>query len=201
MAGIVTIPASAAIASISHNFEQGADYYFFDNRKEEVPNLYKQLLAAATDHIQIWDPYYDENKDAELFEDVKANIMDIEILTTQEHHGCNSRTAQELADNILNAIPKENTPKCKVIVRSFANGAKNRANLPIPLWHDRYLIIDKTEVFLIGPSLTSQVETKRSFGFFRLNLTDDIKVVKKYFEEYRNELTSSQYPAIGRASR
>lgn len=201
MAGLVTIPASAAIACISHNFEQGADYYFFDNRKEEYPDLFKQLLAAATEQIQIWDPYYDENKDAELFEDVNADKMDIEILTTQDHHGYNNRSAQEFADNILIAIPKQNTPKCKVTVRSFANRAKNRAGDLIPLWHDRYLIIDKAEVFLIGPSMTSQIETKRSFGIFRLNLAEDINNVKKYFNEYRDELTSSQNPVTGHANR
>lgn len=200
MAGTVKVPVTAAIASISHNFDQGTNYYFFDNRMEETPNLYKQLLAVATENIQIWDPFYDEDKDAVLFEDVTAEKMDIEILTTQDKRPSN-RTAQEFADNILNAIPKEQTPKCKVIVRSFAKNARNRKNDLIPLWHDRYLIIDKTEVFLIGPSMTSQVETKRSFGFYRLNDVEDIKVVKKYFESYRNELTSSQYPAMGHASR
>lgn len=200
MAGIVKVPVTAAIASIGHNFDQGTNYYFFDNRMEETPNLYKQLLAVATEYIQIWDPFYDEDKDAVLFEDVTAEKMDIEILTTQDKRPSN-RTAQEFADNILNAIPKEQTPKCKVIVRSFAKNARNRKNDLIPLWHDRYLIIDKTEVFLIGPSMTSQVETKRSFGFYRLNDVEDIKVVKKYFESYRNELTSSQYPAMGHASR
>lgn len=200
MAGTVKVPATAAIASISHNFDQGTNYYFFDNRKEETPNLYKQLLAVATEQIQIWDPYYDEDKDAELFEDVTAEKMEIEILTTQNKRPTN-RTAQEFADNILNAIPKKQTPKCKVVVRSFAKGAKNRKNDVIPLWHDRFLIIDKTEVFLIGPSMTSQVETKRSFGFYRLTDVEDIKVIKKYFESYRNELTSSQYPVIGNARR
>ena len=200
MAGTVKVPATAAIASISHNFDQGTNYYFFDNRMEETPNLYKQLLAIATEKIQIWDPYYDEEKDAALFEDVKAEKMDIEILTTQDKRP-NNRTAQEFADNILNAIPKEQTPKCKVVVRSFAKSARNRKNELIPLWHDRYLIIDQTEVFLIGPSMTSQVETKRSFGFYRLNDVEDIKVVKKYFESYRNELTSSRNPEMGHASR
>ena len=48
MAGIVTIPASAAIASISHNFEQGADYYFFDNRKLQIIFRYGILTTMKT---------------------------------------------------------------------------------------------------------------------------------------------------------
>ena len=114
MAGTVKVPATAAIASIRHNFDQGTNYYFFDNRMEETPELYKQLLAVATEQIQIWDPYYDEEKDAALFEDVTAEKMNIEILTTQAHHGSH-RTAQKFANNILNAIPIKQAPKCKVV--------------------------------------------------------------------------------------
>ena len=60
----------------------------------------------------------------------------------------------------------------------------------IPLWHDRYLIVDDTDCYLVGSSLDAQQTTDKHHGMLLLTEDDDKKIVidllGKYIKMYNS---------------
>ena len=54
----------------------------------------------------------------------------------------------------------------------------------INLWHDRYLIIDDTDCYLVGNSLDAQQATNKHHGMLLLTEDNDKKIVTDLFEKY-----------------
>lgn len=59
-----------------------------------------------------------------------------------------------------------------------------KADQRIPLWHDRYLIIDDTDYYLIGSSLDAQQTSNKYHGIFQLTEKADKDVVANLFKVY-----------------
>ena len=53
-------------------------------------------------------------------------------------------------------------------------------------WHDRFLIIDQSTVFLVGGLLMAQRYDAKSFGIYELSDADEAGLVLERFEETWN---------------
>ena len=157
---------------------------------EDAPGLYQQLLASAKQTIAIWDPYYYKNFKG-IFGDIQQDNIYIEILTICQ--GLDKKPdIDDFANKVMKSIDKKKVPHCKVRVYAFS--PLNTKMYPWKKWHDRFLIIDNTRVYLVGSSMDSQVlaengkNTSYGFGIMEVTEHDDLDLIKRTYERYRNAL-------------
>ena len=157
---------------------------------EDVPGLYQQLLASAKQTIAIWDPYYYKNCNG-IFGDIQQDNIYIEILTICQ--GLDMKPdINDFANKVMKSIDKKKVPHCKVRVYAFS--PSNTKIYPWKKWHVRFLIIDNARVYLVGSSMDSQVladngkNTSYGFGIMEVTEHDDLDLIKKSYERYRNAL-------------
>lgn len=60
-------------------------------------------------------------------------------------------------------------------------------------WHDRFLILDDTLVFLIGASLTSQMKNAKCFGIYDITSNTDTALIMERFEKTLYEVENRGY--------
>lgn len=190
---MITPNGNVSLVNGSTNFVDGKYYHFYDRMliaDEDAPRLYQQLLASAKQTIAIWDPYYYENC-KELFCDIQQDDIYIEILTICD--GWEKKPDMiNFAMKVMNSIDKTIVPHCKVRVFAYLPWKSNM--FPWEKWHDRFLIIDNTKVYLVGSSMDSQVladngkNTSYGFGIMEVTELDDLDLIKRTYENYRNAL-------------
>ena len=147
------------------SFVDGKFYHFYDKMKTRgLPGHYLSLLKGAKQSIAIWDPHY-RQCDCSVFSEIEQDGIYIEILTICE---CSEIKADmdAFASKVLNTIDKTDVPICKVKVYSLA--PYNIRQEWSAEWHDRFLIIDNIDVYLVGASLDSHEKSKRSYGIYQL---------------------------------
>ena len=189
------IRPSGDVSSVngSTNFVDGKYYHFYDyGLTDGEPLLYRQLLANAKKSIMIWDPHY-SNVDVELFSDIHQDGIYIEVLTLCEAGEAKS-AMDAVAEDILDSLD-EDINTCMVNV--IALMPKYQRKVPWTEWHDRYLIIDVNNVYLVGASLDAQNYTSKSFGIYQLTESVDINLVLKSYEAYRNSVKDVSGGALG----
>lgn len=184
------------VASVngSTNFVDGKYYHFYDfGLTNDSPKLYGELLSGAKSSIRIWDPHY-RYVDFGLFSYIHQDGVSIEFLTIcQEGEGKSDMNA--FANEVLDTIDDEDVPVCKVRVYSlmpkfFRKGVWTE-------WHDRFLIVDDTDVYLIGASLDAHMGTNKSYGIYQLNETDDKNLVLDTYKVYRDSIKDTGGGAMG----
>ena len=181
------IRPSGDVSSVngSTNFVEGKYYHFYDfGLTDKDPLFYRQLLAQAKKSIVIWDPHYRDVK-MDLFSVIKQDNVYIEILTIC-YNGESKNDMTVFANDVKDAINVTDVPHC--IVRVNALMPSYLRKWPWTEWHDRFLIIDNTEVYLIGASLSAQNNTDRSFGICQLVDPMDKDIVMRSYEAYRNSI-------------
>ena len=99
------------------------------------------------------------------------------------------------ANEVLDAIDDEDVQDCKVWVyalmpRFLRNGYWTE-------WHDRFLIIDDTDVYLVGASLDAHMGTNKSYGIYHLTETDDKNLVIDTYKIYRDGIKDTSGGALG----
>lgn len=189
----LTLNGNISSVNGSTNFVDGKYYHFYDRMlvaDEDVPGLYQQLLASAKQTIAIWDPYYYKNCNG-IFGDIQQDNIYIEILTICQ--GLDMKPdINDFANKVMKSIDKKKVPHCKVRVYAFS--PSNTKMYPWKKWHDRFLIIDNARVYLVGSSMDSQVladngkNTSYGFGIMEVTEHDDLDLIKKSYERYRNAL-------------
>ena len=177
----------------STNFVDGKYYHFYDRmliNEKDAPWFYQQLLASAKQSIVIWDPYYYLDCE-DIFCQIEQDNLYVEILTICDYQD-NKNNMNDFADRVLKAIDKGKAPNCTVRVYAFI--PRYSHDSPWSKWHDRFLIIDNADVYLIGSSMDSQIlidgcENKsRSFGIMKITESEDLDLIKRTYENYRNLL-------------
>ena len=189
------IRPSGDVSSVngSTNFVDGKYYHFYDfGLTDGEPLLYCQLLANAQNSIVIWDPHY-RNVDVDLFSDIHQNGIYIEVLTICEVGEAKS-DMDAFAEEILDSLD-EDINTCVVNVIALMPKSQRKASWTE--WHDRYLILDGNKVYLVGASIDAQNYTNKSFGIYRLTEVDDINLVLKSYEAYRNSVKDVSGGAMG----
>ena len=178
----------------STNFVDGKFYHFYDfGLTDNPPKLYGGLLAGAKSSIRIWDPHY-RNVDKDLFSSIHQDGICIEVLTICQD-GEDKRDMNSFANEVLETIDDGDVPVCKVWVyalmpRFFRKGSWTE-------WHDRFLIIDDTDVYLIGASLDAHMRTSKSYGIYQMTETDDKNLVIDTYKVYRDGIRDTSGGATG----
>lgn len=169
----------------STNFVDGKYYHLYDRMlTDRAPGLYRKLLSEAKNTIAIWDPHYYECN-GDLFDAIHQDGIKIDILTIC-YRGEEKNELEDFAHVILNAIDECDVPSCQVWINALAPQYLRQTHWTE--WHDRYLIIDDTRVFLVGASIDAQETTRKSFGIYELSDIDDINCVMDAYNSYKAEI-------------
>lgn len=148
------------------------------------PLWYQRLLGTATRSVEIWDPYfnYDLNKgddDCRIFRYFRHSVS-IRYLMMESKGNFDER--MRICETIISGmIP--NGLKCGMnIVFSYISEGDEWGKW----WsfHDRFLIIDKERVFLVGSSVGYQLDSKGTSGICELHEEQDKAIVMDYFDDY-----------------
>ena len=172
-----------------------SEYWFYHKGSypSDNPLFYQELIDNATNEIIIWDPYFhikSPNGDQDVFANIKDNIT-IKILT---YKGLD-RNQQYLID-VQNALKTVISPLkdtrfgLRVINKSEPHTQSER------FFHDRFLIIDSTEVYLIGSSIEYHLryENALSTGIFKVSNNETKDFIKSIFKHYWDNSIEHQIP-------
>lgn len=155
-------------------FIHGSNYHYYALKNDMKPMYYQNILGDAKQSINIWDPYF--IVDASQFCKVNQDGISITILT-QFKHGQAHDDLRTYLDNIVHQLEKNGVKQYKLCLRAYYNHISK-------LWHDRYLIIDKKDYYLVGTSQDSIVEPLRDYGIYKL--TDDSNDKEIIWTAYQN---------------
>lgn len=157
----------------------GKNYFLHDASLSNNPVFYKKVLTQAKKNICILDPYACESDAARVFECIHVENIKIDIITT----GYSEEDIKLFTDDIINIIKKNISTYSLSIITYRERGV--RLEQQIPLWHDRYLIIDDTDYYLIGSSLDSQQTSRKYHGMLLLTEEEDKKIIEDLFVKYQ----------------
>lgn len=183
---MATINIPGAVPSLP-KYQQGDNYVLHDPEINKNTAYYKELLAGAKKSIRILDPYaFNGNDSIRVFEVVSCDNITIEIYTT----GYDKKEIESCSDNIRNVIKKNMQHYTLKIVSFKEYGVRNEQK--ISLWHDRYLIIDDKDFYLVGNSLDGQQMSMKYHGIYHLNETKDKEIVANLYKYYQNHYNSQR---------
>lgn len=176
--------------------ECGQDEYWFYHKgsyPNDTPLLYQELVDNANNEIIIWDPYFHTKSpdgDQDIFSSIKKDIT-IKILT---YRGL-GRNQQYLID-VKNALKTVISPSkdCRFGLRVI-----NKSEPHIQgerFFHDRFLIIDNTDVYLIGSSIEYHLRYKNaiSTGIFKVSNNETKDFIKSIFKYYWDNSAKHEIP-------
>lgn len=181
-------PSEEESSILTHNFEVRGCYAYYDrNEVDDRPNYYHYLLSKAKVSILIWDPYFMETVDPALFEYVKKDGINIELLTW-----CNKTRNQDednvdtFLDNLEDVFKRAKVKKYNVVVNCFRQYPRtaDRNKDALYMWHDRYLIIDGSDTYLVGPSMNNLVSFDQSFGVYHVEDKEAKNLIFDKFQKY-----------------
>ncbi len=168
------------------NMIHGGGYAFFHKPQYPAlpPRWYMNLVESATRSVDIWDPYFNYNKneaanDCRVFNHLRSSVK-MRYLMVEEKTSFDDKVRM-WEPEIANAIPKAVKAGTEV---AFAYISTNDDLGKWWEFHDRYLIIDGERVFLIGGSLGYHLTSIASTGMYELTEDADRRLVKDKFEEY-----------------
>lgn len=187
---------------ILDGFTHGDKYHFYDSNKNPYPpSYYQYLLSTAKKSIKIWDPYWSDP--TQLFSNVKQNNIQIDFVCSIGLE--NVKIMSDIADRKAKQIIRADIDKLSnILVKQGVTGFKINVhnyvcykNKP-QLWHDRYLILDDSEVYIVGASINMLTERNRSYGIVKVENKEDIDIVLNFNKYYREECRSkNEYPYCG----
>lgn len=180
----IIVPESHSIISEAPSFVNKGRYWFYDVRvTEAAPNQYQKIIANAQDTIWIWDPYFDETVDHEIFKHVSVNNITISIVTSFKD-GRNVQNLSNYRENILKSLPPC-VNSGKLYLLSYY---KNE-------WHDRFLIIDKKHVYLVGASVNNQrLDFRTTTGIYQLqDDSDEAVFLIEKFKQYSTNTNNRRH--------
>lgn len=165
-----------------HHMRKGEHYFFYCKPEEtDPPKLYQHILGLAEHEVWVWDPHF-HVVDASVFAAIthpgvaiKMMVRPSNITLPAYKSGC--VTAM---DTHMNATIK--TGCTLTIVQAKGDGFKSW------LTHDRFLIVDKQKVFLMGASVGYYLNQGESTGAYEITDSVDKDLIIKAFEYYWTQL-------------
>lgn len=198
----MTLSGSTYSSVIPDGFTHGDKYHFYDSDKNPyAPSYYQDLLSTAKQSIKIWDPYW--SNPTQLFTGVKQNDIQIDFVCCigLENVNIKSNAAITKANQMIQAdidelscfLKRQGLTRFEIYVHNYLC-YKNRPQL----WHDRYLILDDSDVYIVGTSINMLTEQNRSFGITKVENKKDIDIILKFNKHYREKCRSkNEYPYCG----
>lgn len=160
-------------------YRKGSGYVLHDALKSDSPKFYKELLSQARSSICIIDQYAFENNALSVFESIASENIKVYIYTI----GYNEARLKEAADNIKHIL-NQKISNFQLTIISYRRLLRKEQY--IPLWHDRYLIIDNKDYYLVGNSLDGQQTSEKFHGIYHLQDSKDKAIVSNLYDYYKN---------------
>jgi len=182
-------PASTINANLKIH-EDGFDRFWFYHKPSfptDYPEIYQKLLSNAISDIEVWDPYFNTGQnDQEVFALINPNVS-IKILTLKALNGSDSYF-HDVANDLKLVIPRSKNVR-------FAMRAVDKSDMTQFDWrfHDRFLIIDQLDVYLIGCSLAGHTTPHLSTGILKVAEIDTKMFIISIFREYWRVATNQEY--------
>lgn len=161
--------------------QQTENYVLHDPNITQNPAYYKDLLAGAKQSIRILDPIAFEHDATDVFEVICCEDVVIEIITV----GYDQAALKAIADDIEHILKKSIQHFTLNIISYRYKLSRKWQDQEIKLWHDRYLIIDDSEFYLVGNSLDGQQSSDKHHGIYHLDKPKDIEKVAKLYKLYQ----------------
>lgn len=159
-------------------------FYHKDSFPVDEPLLYKQIVASATTNIDIWDPYFNvaPNNDCNIFDSINTGVT-IKLLTQK-----GSTRIPSYKTEVHNALKLKIIPALNIRfgMRVIDNGRMSDMNW---LFHDRYLIIDNADVYLIGASVGWHTKIENSTGIYKVEHADTKQFIRSIFTKYWDKVS------------
>lgn len=143
------------------------------------PTYYEELLKCAFEKVWIWDPYFMDD-DEFVLSSIPSNV-DVRLLYMWNTNPRMRIVSPPTAFARIVGQLSTHTGNIEVAyIKSGHSLYRERK------WHDRFLIIDQSTVFLVGGSLMAQRYDAKSFGIYELSDADEAGLVLERFEETWN---------------
>lgn len=165
-----------------YNMYKGDHYYFSCSPEMDgaVPMLYQNALSLAESTVWVWDSYFHQDDGAIFGALTKAGIK-IKIIT--EPKVPLPTFMDGVVTRMETAMSADVKSDCSVtITQAKGLGYSN--------WkmHDRFLIIDLTDVYLIGSSVGNYLNLGESTGAYQIMEHNDKELIIKAFNYYWSKL-------------
>jgi len=165
------------------------NYWFYHKDSDPVnePLLYKELLNSANNKIEVWDPWVNTcQNEFEIFNSIKENIT-VKFLTLKKlNKPCNSNYLSEIETEFKNAVSHLTNVRLGIRVINESDPSNNENWF----FHDRFLIIDRQKVYLIGSSIGWHTKSIGSTGIYKIQGSETIEFIIAIFDEFWNHWNS-----------
>ncbi|MCD4793956.1 MAG: hypothetical protein K8R54_12020 [Bacteroidales bacterium] len=166
------------------------NYWFFyrETFPHDFPLMYNELIKNASNYIEIFDPYFNLSvNDQDVFNDIQDDLT-IKLLTLK------GLTGSTYLPDVLDAmkIKISSSKDVRFGMRVINKGDMNEKEKYS--FHDRFLIIDQTNVYLIGSSIGHHLSPKQSTGIYKVDNTDTKEFIKEIFDEYWKKAMNNEIP-------
>ncbi|MCW3467652.1 hypothetical protein [Chitinophaga nivalis] len=164
--------------------DDGQPVYWFYHKESfpvDPPLLYQQLIAGAKSFIEIWNPYFNVPSgtpgDAIIFTSVQLQVT-IKLLT-QKGMTRGNPYLQAVENAMQIVIPASRQVR-------FGLRVVNKSNTTMENWwfHDRMLIIDKTNFYLVEAPIGHHISVQGSTGIYSVKDHATQSFMRQLFDIY-----------------
>lgn len=185
----IILPSSATPVTTGFNMlDDGVSNYWFHHKPSFPglnPLLYERIISNANRSIEIWDPYFHATIDNIIFSNVKDNIT-IKILSRKGLNGAGLNYMLDVRSSLQGVIPNsKNVNFCIGVIDIYTKGHWD--------FHDRFLIVDNIQVYIIGASLEYNHLSKKSSGIYKIQNEDTCNFIISQFNNHWVE--TSKHPS------
>lgn len=178
--GAVTSPLNV-FAKVANMYK--GNHYYFSCRPDfggVTPSLYQQVLGLAVHEVWVWDSYFHQT-DGAIFGALTNPGISIKMITEPKVPLAifKSRVVTNMETTMIAAIKAG----CSITITQAKGMGFSDWKM-----HDRFLIVDKTHVFLIGSSVGNYLIAGESTGVYEVTDNEDKELIISAFEYYWMQL-------------
>lgn len=176
-ASAASVASSVTWTPSTDHMVHGKRYAFFlrESLADPSPTYYTDILKSATSKVYIWDPYF-WSADTAIF-DCFRHQVEVTVLTSKSKQ--KTTYLQELIDETRNQLD----PSAAGSTFKFGFIDTDKYGKQVLKSHDRFLILDDNECYLIGASVEYHRRTMESTGIYHIEHQKDRDVIKAAFNK------------------
>ncbi|MBS1773971.1 MAG: hypothetical protein JST82_14025 [Bacteroidetes bacterium] len=179
-----TFPSNSLDSLLRMHISSDSPEYWFYHLGDYLlgnPTYYGQLIDNANSYIEIWDPYFNvdpPNSDQDVFRNIKDDVT-IKILTIKK-----LSTSSNYLTDVENSLKSTITPSKNTRFGLRVINKSDAVNQGSRFFHDRFLIIDRSIVYLVGSSVGHHLSAKSSTGICKISNQETTSFILSLFDEY-----------------
>ena len=145
-----------------------------------APSLYQYVLGLAVNEVCVWDAYFHQ-VDGAIFGSLNHSGIAIKMITEPKIPLTDFKNG--VVTNMETAMDAALKVGCSITITQ-AKGT------PYSVWkmHDRFLIVDRIHVYLIGSSVGNYLSPSESTGAYEITDNNDKELIIKAFDYFWTQL-------------